>query len=213
MRSTFNSSRLVRLVGDWAPVEVEGGMDFAERMSLWFGALDAIRLQAAQQSVRAIKAAESGQRADTEHQVRALVQDFQRVRTVLAAAIAEGGVAADGRYAPYRERHLQLQRHMDDMIVPLRDRARQALSRASAGLRQLAALDATLEDMLAPRAQTLLPALAGLIERRFEQLRVDEQLDNFEKDWRQALLAELELRLEPVAGLIDALSKQTDQQQ
>jgi hypothetical protein len=188
-------------------------MDFAERMSLWFGALDAIRLQAAQQSLRAIKAAESGQRADTEHQVRALVQDFQRVRTVLAAAIAEGGVAADGRYAPYRERHLQLQRHMDDMIVPLRDRARQALSRASAGLRQLAVLDATLEDMLAPRAHKLLPTLAGLIERRFEQLRVDEQLDNFEKDWRQALLAELELRLEPVAGLIDALSKQTDQQQ
>jgi hypothetical protein len=213
LRSTFNSSRLVRLVGDWAPVEVEAGMDFAERMSLWFGALDAIRLQAAQQSLRAIKAAEAGQRADTEHQVRALVQDFQRVRTVLAAAIAEGGVAADGRYAPYRERHLQLQRHMDDMIVPLGDRARQALSRASAGLRQLVALDAALQEVLAPRADKLLPTLPGLIERRFEQLRLDNQLESFEKDWRQALLAELDLRLEPVAGLIDALSKERDLQQ
>jgi hypothetical protein len=211
LRSTFNSSRLVRLVGDWAPVEVEAGMDFAERMSLWFGALDAIRLQAAQQSLRAIKAGESSNTGSARAQ--ALAEEFQRVRTALAAAIAEGHMAADAGYAPYRERHLALQRQMEVRIAPLREHVRQALSHASAGLRQLAALDAALQEVLAPRAQKLLPTLPGLIERRFEQLRLDNQLESFEKDWRQALLAELDLRLEPVAGLIDALSKERDLQQ
>ena len=102
------------------------------------------------------------------------------------------------------------------MIAPLRDHVRQTLSRISPKLRQLAALDAVLEQLLAPRAQLLLPEVASLMERRFEHLAQSDAAgwpEAFAKDWRLALLAELDLRLEPVAGLIEALNKELKYQQ
>ena len=54
------------------------------------------------------------------------------------------------------------------------------------------------------------------MERRFEQLAHSNDagwLEAFGKDWRLALLAELDLRLEPVAGLIDALNNELKYQQ
>ncbi len=216
MRSDFSSSSLVRRLGEWAPVDMDGaGMDFAERLGLWLNAFDAIGLQAAHQSIRAIRTAAPGPAADTRPAwTQTLDEDVRQVRTALAQAIAQdvlppaGDSAAEPAYAPYHQRHLELQRQMDQAIGPLRDRVRQALGRASPTLRQLAALDAVLEQMLAPREQQLLPTAAALLERRFGQLRLaatEDWPEVFGQDWRQALLAELELRLEPVAGLLEAL--------
>lgn len=224
LRSDFSSSRLVRLLGDWAPVDVEAsGMDFAERLGLWLNAFDAIGLQAAHQSIKAIKTAAPGKPPDARPvRAEAIEEDFQRVRAALAHAIARdpmplaGATPADASYSPYHQRHLELQRQMEQMIGPLRDHVRQALGRVSPRLRQLAALDAVLEQVLAPREQMLLPTVPALIERRFEQLRLaqaGEWLDVFVKDWRQALLAELDLRLEPMAGLIEALSNELKNRQ
>lgn len=236
LRSNFTSSRLVRLLGDWVPLDAPAsGMDFAERMSLWFNAFDAIRLQGVHQSIRGMQAPAPGQPPDPGPAL-ALAEHLQRVRATLAQAIQQGvadGADAPG-YAPYHRRHLELQRRMELAIAPLRDQVRQALGRASRRLRQLAALDAAFEEMLAPREQLLLPVAAALLQQRFEQLRLAHRqereaagqpddpadwsraggwLQAFGQDWRQALLAELELRLEPVAGLIDALSNESDIQQ
>ena len=228
MRSDFASSRLVGLLGAWTPVEGDGsGMDFAERLSLWLNAFDAIGLQAAHRSIEAIRTAAPRERGARPVRADDLQEDIRRVRTVLSAAIARdpveitGADPAEPGYAPYRQRHLELQRQMEQMIAPLRDHVRQAVSRVSPALRRLAALDAVLEQMLAPREQQLLPTTAALLERRHDRRRRHEAQaaadgptagsdadwrEAFERDWRQALLAELELRLEPVAGLVDALS-------
>jgi hypothetical protein len=100
------------------------------------------------------------------------------------------------------------------MIVPLRDHVRQAVGRASARLRQLAALDAALDDMLARRRQALLATTPGLLERRFKLLRqqhaAPDWLPVFEQQWREALTVETDLRLQPVAGLVDALRDATN---
>jgi hypothetical protein len=249
--STFSSSSLVRLLGDWAPLGAPvSGMDFAERLSLWLNAFDAIGLQAAHQSIRAITTTAP---AASTRQARPpgagdLAEDLRRVRAALGSAIARepippavdrlalaghsnrpaGSPAPSDGYAPYQQRHLELQRQMEQMIAPLRDHVRQALCRISPRLRQLAALDAVVEHVIAPREQALLPTAAALLQRRFEQLRQahrqeleaagqqdepaggrgDEWLDAFARDWRRALLAEVDLRLEPVAGLIDALDNE-----
>lgn len=230
MRSNFSSSRLVRLLGDWTPVATDGaGMDFAERLSLWVNAFDAIGLQAAQQSIRAITTTATRQPAAARPpRLDALQEDFQRARSALATAIAREleVITGEAAYGPYQQRHLELQRQMAMMIEPLRAHVRQALGRVSTALRQLAALDAVFEHLLAAREQALLPTAGSLLERRFEQLRLAHRqaleaagqpddpaawrqpggwLHAFEGDWRQALLAELDLRLEPVAGLIEAL--------
>lgn len=191
-------------------------MDFAERLSLWLNAFDAIGLQAAQQSIRAVKDAAAG----APPTVQALTEDLQRVRGALANAIAQDPLAgAPPAYEPYHERHLQLQRRMEQLIAPLRDHVRQSLSRHSPRLRQLAALDAVFEHVLARREQALLPTVAARLKRRFQRLRAaaaeeggvgSEWARDFAQEWRQVLLAEMDLRLEPVAGLIEALANEPD---
>lgn len=212
-------------------------MDFAERLGLWVNAFDAIGLQAAHPSIRALTAAAPGRPPDRgQTPVQALTDDFLRSRAALADLIAMDTVAlsvADGGYAPYQQRHLKLQREMEQSIGALRGRVRETLGRVSPRLRQLAALDTVLEQVIAPREQVLLPKAPALMARRFEQLRRTHRealeaagheddaalarqaggwLAAFDNDWRQALLAELDLRLEPVAGLIDALRNEPKNQ-
>lgn len=218
LHSTFSSSRLVRLLGEATPpAAAAGGMDFAERLSLWLSAFDAIGLQAAQQSIRAVRAAAAG----TPRSAQALAEDVQRVRGALASAIAQDPPPGDAPgYGPYHERHLQLQRRMEQLVGPLRDHVRQEVSRRSPRLRQLAALDAVFEHVLARREQALLPTVAARMKRRFERLRAQGASEaaeggawerDFAAEWRQVLLAEVDLRLEPVAGLVEALANEPDQ--
>lgn len=207
------------MLGEWAPVDVEApGMDFAERLGLWLNAFDAIGLEAALRSIQAIETApprapSDGQRTGTG----TLHEDFGRVRSALAHAIARelaptvGEMPADADYSRYQQRHAALQRQMEQMIGPLRAQVRQAIGGAGTKLRQLAALDAALEPVLAPREQALLPTATALMARRFEQLRGTAEPGwepAFSAQWREALLAELDLRLAPVAGLIEALGNQ-----
>lgn len=238
MRSTFSSSTLVRQLAGWsAPaVEMPAG-DFAQRLGGWLGAVDAIALQSSQQAIRQLQAAAPGRPPRWQD----LREDVERVRSVLAQAIArevprpidievapgrrlrlgtDGPTAIrrdeDAGYLAFRQRHLELQRQMDQLIAPLRDHLREALARASRELRQLAALDATLEQVLAPREQALLPTAAALLEHRHKRLRAQAPPEDetwraqFEQEWRDALRAELALRLEPVLGLLDALAETTE---
>jgi hypothetical protein len=210
LRSTLAPSRLVRLLGDAVPGDVESpGMDVAERLSLWLNAFDAIGLQAAQQQVRAIATAAAPARTGRPPD---LAQDVERTRSVLAAAIARDPLALDHAgpddgYGPYQQRHAELQRQMEQMIGALRGHVRESLARRSRALRQLAALDAAMEQVLAAREQALLPTVPTLLKRRFAQLRAQEGgAQAFAREWREALLAELELRLAPVHGLVAALA-------
>ena len=207
MSSSITGSPLVRLLCAWTPVEADAsGMDFAERLGFWLGPLDAIRLQQAQQAVRA-------QPTQPVRAVRVepVAEELHKVRSVLAKAVGKPFEADPERGgAPWRERHLELQRQMEMMIAPLREHVRQALGRASPRLRKLAALDLALQDALAARTQALLPTLPALLERRYAQLRATQSLERFPADWRQALLAELELRLAPVTGLVEALTNESE---
>ncbi len=227
MRSDFSRPRLVRLLGAWAPVSAVEGLDFAERLGLWVGAFDAIGLQAALRAPRAMPAPAAATRAQASR-LQALQAQQQRVRQALAHAIDQDPLAghpAQPAYAPFQRRHGELQRHMEQMLAPLRAQVRLALGEASPALQQLAALDAVVEAMLAPREQQHLAGVPALLARRFEQCRAaarapqlalaegDAPADTdwvrvFEQDWRQVLLAELDLRLEPVLGLLAALNNE-----
>lgn len=218
MHSSLSSSRLVRLLADGVPAGTpSAGLDFAERLSLWLDAFDAINLQAAHQAIRAVATAAPAP-AQARARTRAVEEDFRQVRAVLSQAIALDPVALDahvddGGFGPYRRRQQDLQRQMEQMVGALRDHVRQALARRSPRLRQLAALDAAMEQLLARREQALLPAAPSLLERRFAEARAQDGAwrEAYGQEWRQLLLAELELRLEPVAGLIDALDKERNE--
>ena len=211
-------------------------MDFAERLGLWLNAFDAIKLQAAHQTIRSPQAPSAARPARAQP-AAALEAQVQRVRAALAHAIAQDPLALAGADpedpgpVPFQRRHGDLQRHMEQMIGPLRASARQALAAVSPRLGQLATLDEALQQALAVREQQLLATVPGLLARRFEQvvrapaeprrqlalagspdeaeLPASERLQAFLKDWREALLAELDLRLEPVMGLVAALNSET----
>jgi hypothetical protein len=110
-------------------------------------------------------------------------------------------------------------------IGPLRVKAREALASCSAGLRQLAELDATLDQTLGNRESDLLATVPSLLEKRFEKLQQTHQatlvesgktddpeqwflpggwLALFCRNLQDVLLAELDVRLQPVTGLIEA---------
>jgi hypothetical protein len=223
LRSTFGQSSLVRQLAACMPAEAETpGMDVAERLSLWLNAFDAIGLQQAQQAIRQIRTAAAGSADAPPVAAEALSADLQRVRSALAGAIAQDprslALSPEGS-KPWQQRHLELQRQMEQMIQPLREHVQQALARGSPRLRQLAALDAVMAQALAAREQAVLPTVTTLLERRFVQLRAQANgdgtsegaatwLDDYAGEWRQVLLAELDLRLQPVLGLIEALGNE-----
>ncbi|HET9645376.1 MAG TPA: DUF3348 domain-containing protein [Burkholderiaceae bacterium] len=124
-------------------------------------------------------------------------------------------------FAPYRRRCLSRQQAMEAGISALRSRLRTALSQRSPHMARLAALDEVMDNTLGPREHALLAAVPKFLEKHFERLRKtrdelpaedtpspDEPwLDLFCKDMHAALLAELDVRLQPLEGLLEALRK------
>ena len=129
-------------------------------------------------------------------------------------------------YAPYRWFYDAHQRDMELRIVPLRLHVRKALEKVSPTLKKLADLDAALEGILHERESKLLSKIPVLLKKHFETLFKTTQqrhlsigqpdnlaqwvqsngwLDQFYSDMQTLLLSELELRLQPVMGLIEAL--------
>lgn len=212
VQGSLSRPRLVRLLGDLAAVEVETPrQDFAERLGLWLNALDAVRLDGALQSIKALAPQKPANSLPAAAALAAVQDALQRTRTALAAAITAASTGLPGHeegYGPYHRRHADQQRQMELKVGQLRAQVRQTVSKASPALRQLATLDAVMEQMLAAREQKLLSSAPVFLERRFRQWREAEAgaaPEGFAQEWREVLLAELDLRLQPVVGLMEAL--------
>lgn len=133
-------------------------------------------------------------------------------------------------YLPYRRFYEAHQRDMELRIQPLRSDVREALAIRSPALKKLADLDATLDKILRPREGKLLARIPLLLKPHFDQLfkehqqnrigneQVDEPagwmrpggwLARFCDDMQALLLAELDFRLQPTMGLIEAYKQNT----
>jgi hypothetical protein len=139
--------------------------------------------------------------------------ELQRVRATLLQSMAAPPIhpvhAADAEFAPHHQRYLDHQRRMEMAIDALRSHLRQTLTQTSTRLAQLAALDAVLDRMLGGREQKLLAGVPAFLKTRFQHLRKADPEGwppLFEHDFQQTLHAELELRLQPATGLVDALT-------
>ena len=129
-------------------------------------------------------------------------------------------------FAAYRRACLAHQRAMAASLAPLRERVRQALTALSPALGRLAALDAVFDEALGKRERHLLSTVPVLLQQRFERLRqahsaTDSQalgapsaadrkspapwLAEYARDMQQVLLAELDLRLQPIEGMVEAM--------
>lgn len=123
------------------------------------------------------------------------------------------------------------QREIDARSRNLRSSIRDSISAVSPQLQQLATLDAALDEILNDRARKLFASIPKLLEKRFDQLLkahqqtlAKTQQDDNPASWIQAggwlerfcgelqgvLLAELDVRLQPALGLVEAFIKEVN---
>lgn len=141
--------------------------------------------------------------------------------TPLPNATAESAA----EFSPYHRYYLAHQRDMSAAVTALRANARRALVGQSAVGKKLADLDAAFEKFLFTRERNLLSNIPIMLGKRFDQRYAEHRaaladnttddpatwtqpgswLEAFCHDAQTVLLAELELRLKPVAGLIAVL--------
>lgn len=158
-------------------------------------------------------------------------------RIEMPAPVLDEPVELKTAFAPYRRFVAAHQRQMESTLRSLRAQLRLQLSQRGSAGQQLAALDAAFENILAEREAVLLAKTSKLLEKHFVQTlkahlqaqaaqaalsteTADATIDDpspwlmpLRQTLRQALLAELDTRLQPALGLLEALTSETAQEQ
>lgn len=212
----LNRSRLVLLLQQWrqAAHEPAARQDVAQRLSPWLGPLDADRLNA---SLRALEAAPATANTAPDSMVPtgrsrldpdALAQAVARVQAELQALVAAAtaddldGTDPTIDQALLNQRYQGVQRAFTQRLGALRGQVRQQLAQASPDLRRLASLDAVMEQMLLSARE---PRLWGSLPAHLTQRQTAGGAPSALTHDLQALLhAELQARLQPIVGLVEA---------
>lgn len=233
-RTGFSGPTLVRLLARLTDADAPSpASSLSSQLSQWLGWADAIALSSALKANAPAMPPAASAAAGTEAQacarVRGTLADAIVEDTSLASkrrgpsrrSALPDPVDAQVDYAVYRQRYLTLQQTMETAIGNLRARLRVALSARGPGMAKLATVDAVMERVLGAREQSLLGTVPSMLEPHFQRLRQAEAaalaagqpaavrpgawLGVFRKDMQSVLLAELEIRWQPVEGLLAAL--------
>lgn len=213
-RFTGGGSALLRLLAQLGAVETKAPKQaFAERLGQWLGWTDAIALSGALNTAPAPTPGARGAGAHPLH------DELERLRSTLTHGINTDRDLSvpkararqpviEPEFPHYRRRYLHRQQAIEMSIGALRGHLRSTLAAQSAPMAKLAAVDAVMEQVLGAQERRLLAGVPALLERHFEQLRLAAPaawLDTFCQDLRGVLLAELDLRMQPLEGLLAAL--------
>lgn len=218
-RTSIRGSTFIRLLARLTDADVSPTRSsLSDRLSQWLDWTHAIALSTAMDRRAPAEAFDAPAFGAAE------AEECARVRASLAEAIKGAGDSADVEvdYASFRQRYLTLQRRMQASTGNLRGRLRDMLAQKTPEMARLAEVDAVMERALSPREHTLLAAVPHLLGSHFERLRNDGQntpadappaenvsagawLDTFRRDMQSVLLAELDVRFQPVEGLLAAL--------
>ncbi|RIX81984.1 DUF3348 domain-containing protein [Acidovorax cavernicola] len=231
-RTGFTGSALTRLLAQLSDTDVpESRQALADRLGQWFSWTDAISLSAALDSDLGV--ALPGARASdaTEEALECARLKAALAKANAEGGVASVLPGANDDFPPYRRRYFARQQAMETGIEPLRARLRARLATRSPELARLAAVDAILEQVVGARERSLLATVPALLEKHFKRLRdtdlahrADQAaqdahpdnpppaptaaggwLDVFGRDMQSVLRAELDIRMQPVEGLLEAL--------
>ncbi|MDF3982885.1 DUF3348 domain-containing protein [Luteibacter sp. PPL554] len=209
LRPSVRGSTFVRLLArltDADPAPVGGSV--SDRLGLWLDWKQAIGLSSALEGklpepVEGVGAFDA-----------AVEAECAQARVTLVEAIeAERGreMPPGADVAAFRARYLRHQRAIQAATGSLRGRLRDLLAAGSPEAARLAEVDAFMESTLSPREHRLMAGVPTLLGDRFERLRAGAAegdlawLDIFRRDMQDVLLAELDVRFQPVEGLLAAL--------
>ncbi|MFT7776431.1 DUF3348 family protein [Roseateles sp.] len=206
---------MARLLLQWG-VAAPPTAPVAERLGGWLGWADAIGLSQVLANPPTTATSDTARHEAQDWASAAL----ERLQAELAAAFddalleresaepAPDGVPLADLMAPYRLHHAQQQRGMAARVATLRERLRPRLAESSGTLARLAQLDALFERAIQAQERALLGGLPALLTRRAEVHHATDPRHWRTRVWadlQRLLRAELDFRLQPVQGLIEAL--------
>ncbi len=206
---------LARLLLQWGVAPVAAA-PVPERLGGWLGWADAIGLSqllatppAAGSHPAALREARDWAAAALDRLHSDLANAFDDALLALdAAEPAPDGMPLADLLAPFRLHHAQQQRNMAARVASLREKLRPRLAEASGALARLAQLDAVFDHTVAAQEKQALAGLPALLTRRAELHHAADPRRWRLRVWadlQRALRAELDLRLQPVHGLNEAL--------
>ncbi|TNE98681.1 MAG: DUF3348 family protein [Gammaproteobacteria bacterium] len=197
-----------------APVSTDKLPCLAERLSRLFGLGDTMSLDAAQ----AHRSRQPG--APQAGTVENLVKELANTRRILVKRLREYGhdveAAEKPGPEPYINALLATQRKIAATTRQLRDKVRKSMKDQGQTLARLAEMDAVFDHTMASYTGQCFAQIPRVLEQRFQSLRSSfEQDSGSEADpenWlhryceeaQNLLLAELDVRLEPILGLLEA---------
>lgn len=190
----------------------------ARRLAQWLDWTDAIALasaldargQAVNRPPAVVGRVAAGTSAPRPEASRTLAQGRARMEVQMAQLLQQALADWARDPAPARDAAVlrravaQAQRQMEAAVARLRASLRSRLQAGSAAQRELAALDALLEQALSDRQAHLLSSAPGRLTQALG-LGENADPDAVQRRLMQALTAELELRLQPLQGLAQAL--------
>ncbi len=214
----------------WLPERADAPrQDVAERLGQWLNVKEAIGLHTAR-AVRAPVGAPTAPHDLSAPETTALHErlqaELQRVRAVLTQSIRARDAThipdpndLDTEFALFHQHLIDQQRRMELSVDALRAHVREQFARSTPAHAQLAALDAQMERLFGGREQRLLGQLPLWVRARYQALRREAAaspadagappglhwLADFAAELEQLLFAELDLRLQPVIGLIESV--------
>lgn len=220
-QTTIRGPAFIRLLARLCAMDVRAtGESLSDRLGSWLDWKQSLVLSAAlddepppaEGDEPAFDAAEEAECA----RMRAALADSM-MQTAAAQRGNAKAFAADD-YTPFRQHYLGRQRAMQSATGALRGRLRDMLARHSPDMARLAEVDAAMEQALSPREQALLARVPTLLGNHFDRLcRAVHQTSEhppgaddawrgiFRNDMRNVLLAELDVRFQPVEALLAAL--------
>lgn len=195
-------SRLVQLLApSGSSATTEQLPCVAERLGRFYGLKDTMSLDAA----IAYRQQQSGM--DQGPVFHRLTEELATLRRALIGKINGYG---DDDAEPITA-WLKLQCKLAATSDQLRDKVRQAMKDHNQNLARLAALDAVFDHTMAGYTSQCFSQTPKVLEQRLqalqtasEQTRPIDERPRFYRDAQHLLLAELDLRLEPVLGLLEA---------
>lgn len=224
------SSRLARFLADLGAAAPVSHRDFTQRLGQLFDLADSIKLSKTHRkpSAASFKPGVSSAAAIREEFLRARASivsstlrsfvpgaDPPRLRFPLPTA--DGAAAETIDPEPYLTFYSAQQREIDFRIRNLHAKTRDELAGCSPALAQIAALDSALGGPIAAHSRPFFAAVPELLQNRIDFLRSRDDsdsnaaLEQIRNEIQGLLLAEIETRLLPTLGLIEALDELDDE--
>lgn len=234
-RTGVSGPTLIRLLARLTDADIPSSrQSLADRLSQWLNWTDAIALStvldgASPASATAVREFDSAESREVDRVRQFIMQAIDDDRPYSApptrAPLVAAATPEEPTYATYRQRYQTIQQSMETSIAKLRARLRSVLATQAPAMAKLAMVDAIMERSLSLHERRLLGTIPGMLEGHFERIRRAAQdaaddtapaaqmppaacppwLAAFRTDMRSVLRAELDIRLQPIEGLLAAL--------